>query len=197
VLPNVGTAVMFTALMAMSTLGVDTPLWQAMAFMLLMGAGLGLSMQTLVISVQNSLPPRDMGVATSSVSFFRSLGGTLGAAVSLAILFGSLAGNIQDRARAAGLPAAVVDRFSSATALDDSSVIATLPAAVRRAVLEGFADSMSTVFFVIAMLLVPAFVLTLLVKEIPLRAQGGLAAAHADAKTEEALSASRAESAVL
>lgn len=197
VLPNVGTAFMFTALLAMSTLGVDTPLWQVMAFMLLMGAGLGLSMQTLVISVQNSLPPRDMGVATSSVSFFRSLGGTLGAAVSLAILFGSLASNIQDRARAAGLPAAVVDRFSSASALDDSSVIATLPAAVRQAVLEGFANSVSTVFLVIAMLLVPAFVLTLLVKEIPLRAQGGLAAAHADARTEEALSASRAESAVL
>lgn len=197
VLPSVGTAFMFTALLAMSTLGVDTPLWHATAFMLLMGAGLGLSMQTLVISVQNSLPPRDMGVATSSVSFFRSLGGTLGAAVALAILFGSLAGNIQDRARAAGLPVAVVDRFSSATALDDSSVIATLPDAVRRAVLEGFADSMSTVFLVIAMLLVPAFVLTLLVKELPLRAQGGLAAAHTDARTEEALSASRAESAAL
>lgn len=197
VLPSVGTAFMFTALLLMSTLGVDTPLWQAMAFMVLMGAGLGLSMQTLVISVQNALPPRDMGVATSSVAFFRSLGGTLGAAVSLAILFGSLAGNIQDRARAAGLPAAVVDRFGSATELDDSSIIATLPDAVQRAVLEGFADSMSTVFAVIAFLLVPAFVLTLLVKEIPLRAQGGLAAAHADAKTEQALSATRAETAVL
>ena len=70
----------------------------------LMGAGLGLSMQTLVISVQNALPPQDMGVATSSVTFFRSLGGTLGAATSLAVLFGSLAGNITARAREAGLP---------------------------------------------------------------------------------------------
>ncbi len=197
VLPTIGTALMFTALMLMSTLDVQTPLPLAMAYMLLMGAGLGLSMQTLVISVQNALPPRDMGIATSSVSFFRSLGGTLGAAVSLAILFGSLAGNIQDRARSAGLPAEVVDRFSSATALDDSTVIDTLPSAVRQAVLDGFADSMSTVFLVVAALLVPAFLLTLFVKEIPLRAQGGLVAAHADAKTEQALSASRAESAVL
>lgn len=197
VLPTIGTALMFTALMLMSTLEVRTPLLLAMAYMLLMGAGLGLSMQTLVISVQNALPPRDMGVATSSVSFFRSLGGTLGAAVSLAILFGSLAGNIQERAREAGLPPEVVDRFSSATALDDSSVIDTLPAAVRQAVLDGFADSMSTVFFVIALLLLPAFLLTLFVKEIPLRAQGGLAAAHADAKVEQALSGSRAESTVL
>jgi EmrB/QacA subfamily drug resistance transporter len=196
-LPNVGTALMFSALVAMSTLGVDTPLWQAMFYMVLMGAGLGLSMQTLVISVQNSLPPRDMGIATSSVSFFRSLGGTFGAAVSLSILFGSLAGNIQDRARAAGLPGEVIDRFSSASVLDDSSVIGALPALVQRAVLEGFADSMSTVFLVVAVLLIPAFVLTLLVKEIPLRAQGGLVAAHADAKTEEALSATRADSAVV
>ncbi len=196
-LPNFGTALMFSALMAMSTLGVDTPLWQVMVYMVLMGAGLGLSMQTLVISVQNSLPARDMGIATSSVSFFRSLGGTFGAAVSLSILFGALAGNIQDRARAAGLPDAVIDRFSSASALDDSSVIDGLPALVRRAVLEGFADSMSTVFLVVAVLLIPAFVLTLLVKEIPLRAQGGLAAAHADAKTEEVLSATRADTAVV
>ena len=189
-LPIIGTAVMFTALMFMSTLNVDTPLPLTMTYMLLMGMGLGLSMQTLVIAVQNALPPADMGVATSSVTFFRSLGGTLGAAVSLAILFGSLAGNIQDRARAAGLPQAVVDRFGSATALNDSSVIATLPDAVRRVVLEGFADSTQTVFAVVAVLLVPAFFLSLLTKEIPLRAQGGHQAAAADA-------AAKAESAVL
>ena len=190
-LPIAGTALMFLALVLMSTLGVDTPLWQAMTYMVLMGMGLGLSMQTLVIAVQNALPPADMGVATSSVTFFRSLGGTLGAAVSLAILFGSLAGNIQDRARAAGLPQAVVDRFSSASSLNDSSVIATLPDAVRQVVLEGFADSMQMVFAVVAALLVPAFVLSLLTKEIPLRAHGGMQAAAADS------AAARAESAVL
>ena len=196
-LPVVGTALMFGALLLMSTLGVDTPIWQVMSYMVLMGAGLGLSMQTLVISVQNALPPKDMGVATSSVTFFRSLGGTLGAAASLAVLFGSLAGNITARAREAGLPQEVIDRFSSASALDDSSIIATLPDAVRQVVLQGFADSTSAVFLTVAFLLVPAFVLTLLVKEIPLRAQGGLAAAQADADTEERLAASRAETAVL
>ena len=196
-LPVVGTALMFVALLLMSTLGVDTPIWQAMVYMVVMGAGLGLSMQTLVISVQNALPPQDMGVATSSVTFFRSLGGTLGAAASLAVLFGSLAGNITARAREAGLPQEVVDRFSSASALDDSSIIATLPDAVQQVVLQGFADSTSVVFLTVAFLLVPAFVLTLLVEELPLRAQGGLAAAQADADTEERLAASRAESAVL
>ena len=196
-LPVFGTALMFLALLLMSTLDVDTPIALAMLYMVVMGGGLGLSMQTLVISVQNALPPQDMGVATSSVTFFRSLGGTLGAAVSLAVLFGSLADNIQSRAAAAGLPQAVVDRFASATALDDSTVIATLPDAVQQVVLQGFADSTSTVFLTVAFLLVPAFVLSLLVEEIPLRAQGGLAAAHADADTEEQLSATRTESAVL
>ncbi|MCW2614397.1 MAG: transporter, partial [Frankiales bacterium] len=173
------------------------PLWHVMAFMLLMGLGLGLSMQTLVISVQNALPPRDMGVATSSLTFYRSLGGTLGAAVSLGILIGSLSGNNQDRALAAGLPQAVIDRFGEASALDDSSIISTLPAAVERVVLQGFADSMSTVFVVVAFLLVPAFVLALCTKEMPLRTQGGMAAAKTDEDTEAQMSAARAESAVL
>lgn len=196
-LPIIGTAVMFVSLMLMSTLGVDTPLWKAMSYMAIMGLGLGLSMQTLVISVQNALPPRDMGVATSSVTFFRSMGGTFGAAVSLAVLFGSLAGNIQERAARAGLPSEVLERFSSATALNDTSIVATLPEAVRRAVLEGFADSMSTVFLVVGLLLVPAFVLTLLVKELPLRSEGGLAAAHADAGAQARLRATETESAIV
>jgi EmrB/QacA subfamily drug resistance transporter len=196
-LPVVGTALMFVALVLMSTLGVDTPLWQAMVYMVVMGAGLGLSMQTLVISVQNALPPRDMGVATGSVTFFRSMGGTFGAALSLAVLFGSLAGNIRERALSAGLPAEVIERFSSASALDDTSVIAGLPAAVRQVVLEGFAASMSTVFLVVALLLVPAFVLTLFVRELPLRVQGGIAAADADADESSRLETTKSETAVL
>ena len=196
-LPVVGTALMFVALMALSTIGADTPLWQVMSYIAVMGMGLGLSMQTLVISVQNALPPRDMGVATSSVTFFRSMGGTFGAAVSLAVLFGSLAGNIQERAAQAGLPPEVLERFSKASALDDTSIIATLPEAVRRAVLEGFADSMATVFFVVGLLLIPAFVLALLVKELPLRSEGGLAAAHADADEQARLRTTETESAIV
>jgi MFS family permease len=196
-LPVVGIALMFTGLMLMSTLDADTPLARTMAFMLLMGMGLGLSMQTLVISVQNAMPPRDMGVATSSVTFFRSMGGTFGAALSLAVLFGSLAGNIQERAARAGLPAEVIARFGQASALDDTSVIATLPAAVQRAVLDGFADSFSTAFLVVALLLLPGFVLSLLVQEVPLRAEGGLAAAHADADAETRLETAKTESAVV
>jgi MFS family permease len=195
--PVIGTAVLFAAMLLFSRLEVDTPLWQVVVPMVVLGAGLGLCMQTLVIAVQNALPPRDMGVATSSVTFFRSMGGTFGAAGTLAVLFGSLASNIQARAVAAGLPAEVVERFSSATALDDSTVVDRLPEAVRLVVLQGFTDSVQTVFLVVAVLLVPAFALSLLVEEVPLRAQSGIAAAQADADVAAAGRTTRSQTAVL
>jgi hypothetical protein len=174
-----------------------------MLFMVVMGAGLGLSMQTLVISVQNALPPRDMGIATSSVTFFRSMGGTFGVAAALALLFGSLAGNIRERALAAGLPADIIAKFKTAASLNDTSIIATLPAPVRRVVLEGFADSMHTVFLTTFFLLIPAFVLAFFIKELPLRSMGGLAAQRAEAaqqareSAEVEMDTAKAETAVL
>jgi EmrB/QacA subfamily drug resistance transporter len=195
--PVAGTLVLLAAALLFRRLEVDTPLWQVMVPMVVLGAGLGLCMQTLVIAVQNALPPRDMGVATSSVTFFRSMGGTFGAAAALAVLFGSLASNVQARLLAAGVPQQVVDRFASATALDDSTVIDTLPEPVRTAVLQGFTDSVQTVFGVVAVVLVPAFLLSLLLREVPLRTQGGLAAAQADADAETAARTAKAETAVL
>jgi len=191
-LPVMGTAVMIVAALLFSTLGVDTPMWQASGYMAIMGAGLGLSMQTLVISVQNALPPQDMGVATSSVTFFRSMGGTFGAAISLAVLFSTLASNIHDRAVRAGLPKAIIDRFGSATSLNDTSVIKTLPAPIRRVILEGFSDSMHLVFLTVACLLVPAFLLSLRIKELPLRTTGGLAAAQSEHNGAERVEAATA-----
>ncbi|MCW2679062.1 MAG: transporter [Frankiales bacterium] len=191
--PIIGTALMIASMLLFSTLDADSPIWTAMVYMVVMGAGLGLSMQTLVISVQNAMPPRDMGVATSSVTFFRSMGGTFGAAVALATLFGSVAGNIADRARAARVPDEAFGGFN----LDDTSTIAGIPQAARDAVLGGFVDSMTTVFLVMGLLLVPAFVLTLFIKEIPLRASGGIAAAHEDADAEAAMQTARTEGAVL
>jgi len=176
IFPIVGTALMALSMLLFSTLDVDTPLWHALAFMVVLGMGLGLSMQTLVIVVQNALPPRDMGIATSSVTFFRSMGATFGVATALAILFGSVIGNIKDRALAAGLPADLVGRFSELSALNDTTVIATLPPTLQRVVLDGFADSMHTVFLTVFFLLIPAFILTFFIREDPLREKGGIAA---------------------
>ncbi len=185
VFPVIGTAVMFLTLLAMSRLQAETPLPLIMLGMVSFGIGLGLSMQPLVLGVQNAMPPAEMGVATGSVIFFRSMGGTLGAAVSLAVLFGTVTSHIRERAVQAGLPQSVIDRFGSASALNDTSVLDTLPGPVRRAVLDGFADSMSLSFLVVAFTLVPAFLLSLRIKEIPLRGMGGLSA-DAEAKRVEA-----------
>jgi len=133
-----------------------------------------------------------MGVATSSVTFFRSMGGTFGAAISLAVLFSTLASNIHDRAVRAGLPKAIIDRFGSATSLNDTSVIKTLPAPIRRVILEGFSDSMHLVFLTVACLLVPAFLLSLRIKELPLRTTGGLAAAQGEHNGAERVEAATA-----
>ena len=176
VFPIIGTALMGLAMLAFSTLALETPLWRFEAIMVVMGMGLGLSMQTLVISVQNALPPRDMGIATSSVTFFRSMGATFGVAAALAILFSSLVGNIQDRARAARLPSALIERFSDLSGFNDTSVIKTLPPQIQKVILQGFADSMDTVFLTVSVLMIPAFVLTFFIKEVPLRKTGGIAA---------------------
>jgi len=197
IFPVIGTALMFVAVLLFSTLGVDTPIWQAMLYMVIMGSGLGFSMQMLVISVQNALPPKDMGVATSSVTFFRSMGGTFGAAIALSVLFSTLTTNIQERAVQAQLPQEVLNRFSNASALNDTGVIATLPAAVRQVVLQGFADSMSSVFLTVAVLLVPAFVLALFIKEVPLRATAGIAGAQAEAGQPSAGEAAKTDSTVV
>ncbi len=176
IFPIVGTALMGLAMLLFSTLKADTALWHAEAYMVVLGMGLGLSMQTLVISVQNALPPRDMGIATSSVTFFRSMGATFGVAAALAILFGSLVGNIQDRARAAKLPPELIERFSNLSGFNDTSAIRTLPPIIQRVVLDGFADSMHTVFLTVSVLMIPAFVLSFFIREVPLRKTGGIAA---------------------
>ncbi|MFN2536907.1 MAG: MDR family MFS transporter [Mycobacteriales bacterium] len=175
IFPIFGTAILFVGMVLFSTLKVDTPLQLAMAYMVVVGAGLGLTMQMLVISVQNSLPPEDMGLSTSGVTFFRSMGGTLGAAVSLAVLFGTVLGNIKDRLADSPYKA-LAGQVTGAKLDNTGNLFATMPAPMKRLVLEGFADSMHTVFLVVAVLVIPAFVLTFFIKEVPLRMTGGLAA---------------------
>ena len=114
-----------------------------------------------------------MGLSTSSVTFFRSMGGTLGAAVSLGVLFGTVRSNIAQRATDAHLPREIIAGIKSVS-LDNTGNFASLPANIKHVVLSGFADSMDTVFLVVAIACIPAFIGSLFIKEIPLRTQGGL-----------------------
>jgi len=175
IFPIVGTGIVTVGMLSLSTLHVDTPLWRVMAFMVVLGSGLGLSMQMLIIAVQNALPPEDMGLSTSSATFFRAMGSTFGTSVALAVLFSTVLGNIRERMVEAHLPAAVIAKMHAGSLDNTTALLSKLPAPIKRLVLEGFSDSMHTVFLVMAATLLPAFVGTFFIKEVPLRTQGGLA----------------------
>ncbi len=167
--PIIGTAVALCGNLLFATLSADTPVPQVMAYMVVMGVGLGMSMQMLMIAAQNALPPKDMGLSTATTTFFRSMGGTFGAAVALAVLFSTVLGNIRERMADAGVPSAYFDHVNAKSLDNTGKLLKLLPPEVQHVVLSGFADSMRTVFLVMACTMVPAFVGTWFIKEEPLR----------------------------
>ncbi|MGH3614730.1 MAG: MDR family MFS transporter [Pseudonocardia sp.] len=194
--PIVGFSLMIGGIALLSRVGVDTPYWRAALIMVVIGLGLGGVMQPLTLAVQNAMPPRDMGVATASATFFRQLGGTLGTAVFLSILFSSLPNRIADGFRAAGAEpefrAALTDpavlanpanapvldavRGVANLRLDDSSFLVAADPWLARPILEGFAGSMGLVFLVAAAVLVIGLIAVIMMKELPLRSQSGVEA---------------------
>jgi EmrB/QacA subfamily drug resistance transporter len=93
--PILGTLLLAAGFFWLAFVKYDTPYWLVAAAMLLIGLGLGQMMQTLTIASQNSVTLRDMGVATSASTFFRQIGGTLGTAVLISLLFATMPANIQ------------------------------------------------------------------------------------------------------
>jgi EmrB/QacA subfamily drug resistance transporter len=179
--PVIGSALLVVGLFLMSQVGADTALWQTDIYMLIFGSGLGMNMQTIVLAMQNAVPPKDMGVATAATTFFRQVGGTLGTAVFLSILFTSAGTDVKSEVAKTG-----VQLPAGSFSLNDTSGIASLPAAIKHPILVGFSNAMDLVFIVGGSVLVLAFVLALFLKEVPLRAQSGLQAARTAAAAEDA-----------
>ncbi|WIE54565.1 MULTISPECIES: MDR family MFS transporter [unclassified Curtobacterium] len=94
IFPVTGTAFTAVGFVVLTFMTIDKPLWFLMIGMFFIGLGLGQLMQTITLASQNSVEPRDMGVATSSATFFRQIGGTLGTAVLLSVLFSLMPTNI-------------------------------------------------------------------------------------------------------
>jgi EmrB/QacA subfamily drug resistance transporter len=160
--PIAGTAVLVVGMFLLSLLGVHTPPWVASAYMVVVGVGLGLVMQVLVLAVQNDARPEEVGVATASATFFRSMGGAFGVA-----LFGTIFASRLSH-QLSGLPRAVTARLGSGVQLNPTQ-IDQLPPRVHDVVLHAFAHSLSGVFlFGMALSLVP-FVLSWFLREKPLR----------------------------
>jgi MFS family permease len=121
IFPVIGTALVSLGYVVLTFMTIDKPLWFLMIGMFLIGLGLGQLMQSITLASQNSVQPRDMGVATSSATFFRQIGGTLGTAVLLSVLFSIMPANIltatADRANLSeGLDAALNPTVASAKA---------------------------------------------------------------------------------
>jgi MFS family permease len=158
VFPIAGTAIATVGMLLLSRLDAQTSTLYASVAMFVMGLGLGLVMQVLVLAVQNAVDYAELGVATSGATLFRSMGGSLGTAVLGAIFTNRLTSEL------AGSPAAQVGSGS----IDPSSV-ERLPAAVRDVYTSAFTDALSTVFLVAAAIVLVAFLLSWFIEERPLR----------------------------
>jgi EmrB/QacA subfamily drug resistance transporter len=158
VFPVAGTALAAVGMLLLSRLDAGTSTLYGAVSMLVLGLGLGLVMQVLVLAVQNAVEYDELGVATSGATLFRSMGGSLGTAVLGAIFTNRLAHEL------AGTPAGAVGSGSI-----DPSAVQRLPAAVRDTYTGAFTDALMTVFLVAAGIIVVAHLLSWMIEERPLR----------------------------
>lgn len=167
----------------LSTFNINTTNPQAIEAMVLIGLGLGLTMQTYTLVVQNSVARADMAVATSATQLSRSFG----AAVGLAILGTILTQGMQS-SMAKHLPAAALHRLqsagsgSTATAVFDPSQLAQLPPAIAMGIRHGLADALHPVFVAGLPIAAVALVATLFIREVPLRRTAHVAAGRSAAE---------------
>jgi MFS family permease len=200
--PIVGCALLVVSLVLFAQVGVDTPLWWSFLSMALFGVGLGCNLQPVVLAVQNAAPPTDIGVATSTVTFARQMGGTLGTAVFLSVLFSAAGDRIADAfARAGedpGFRAALTDEavlanpanaevarqvtaasgsgdaVAGSAVLDDSSFLSALDPRLAEPFRVGFSEAMDVVFWVAAAVMLVGFLVIAFLPELPLRSASPL-----------------------
>ncbi|HEY3463517.1 MAG TPA: MDR family MFS transporter [Amycolatopsis sp.] len=160
IFPLVGAAGMTIGLYLLSRLDTDTGFWEASAYMAVLGLGIGLGMQVLTIAVQNTVDYADLGVATSGVTFLRSIGSSFGAAI-----FGTVYANqLTPKLAALPVPPGVDPR-----ALQVPTALHALPESVSAPVIKVYSDSLHVVFLAAAPVGLLAFALAFFLKEVPLR----------------------------
>jgi EmrB/QacA subfamily drug resistance transporter len=158
--PVAGTAIMAVGLFLLSRLHVDTSTVTAGVYMLVLGLGLGMVLQVLVLAAQNAVDYKYLGVASSGSTLFRQIGGSIGVSVFGAIFANQLASNLASKIPAgAQLPAA-----------PNPAALKQLPGAIHTAYITAVADALQPVFLAAAGIAVVAFLLTWLLREVPLKA---------------------------
>jgi EmrB/QacA subfamily drug resistance transporter len=167
IFPVVGTAVMIVGFVLLSRMDVTTPVVQQSLYLFILGTGIGLCMQVLILIVQNTASFSDLGVATSGVTFFRTIGSSFGAAI-----FGSLFANFLDDRIGPALAAS----GAPPTAAQSPQALHQLPQEVAAPIVNAYADSLGMVFLCAAPVALLGFVVALLLKEVPLREMEAIAA---------------------
>jgi EmrB/QacA subfamily drug resistance transporter len=179
VFPIAGTAILIVGMFLLYRLEPTTPSWRTSLDIVVVGIGIGLVMQVLVLVVQNNADPRDIGVATSTATFFRSVGGSFGVAIFGSIFASRLAGLIAD------MPRSAVARIGVGAHIDPASA-RHLPPEIRLQFMNAFATSLHGVFLCGTLVAIVPFVLSWFLREVPLRdtvqplelAEGGSVAAE-------------------
>ncbi|QFZ24187.1 DHA2 family efflux MFS transporter permease subunit [Saccharothrix syringae] len=159
VFPLVGSLLMVAGMLLLSRLGVGTPFWEASLYMLVLGLGVGMCMPVTMVVVQSTTSYEDLGVATSGVSFLRTLGSSFGVAI-----FGTIyAGNLPEHL-ATAIPPGVDPRAAT-----NVQALHALPAAQKAPIVAAYADTLHLVFLSAAPVAALAFVVALFLREVPLR----------------------------
>ena len=195
--PRIGTAFMILGFFLFTRLTWDSPFWFVMLGMFFMGAGLGQLMQTLTVASQNSVGPRDIGVATSSSTFFRTMGGTAGTAILFSVLFNAIPEALKSAfttpsitagvAKALADPAvtqdpanaAIIEIYKDPTAIGtslngDTSFLVGANEALAKPFLVGFADATVQVYWIGLVVVTIAFILSWFLKATPLRQKSAM-----------------------
>jgi EmrB/QacA subfamily drug resistance transporter len=163
-MPIAGSLLVAIALVLLSTLKPGQPLWEICAYLAVMGLGLGLSMQILVLIVQNSFPLREVGTATASNNFFRQIGATLGSAVVGSLFASRLAQLLAERLPAAAAGGGTPGGSNSLT----PAVVGKLPAEIKDMIVSSYNDALTPIFIWMVPLAVIAAAVLFFIKEKPL-----------------------------
>jgi EmrB/QacA subfamily drug resistance transporter len=207
IFPIIGVGLMAVSMLFLSRIGADTPWWQLITYMTIFGLGLGNTMQPLTLAVQSAVAPRDIGMATSAATFFRQMGGTLGVAVFLSLLFNTLGDNVKtafvNAAKTPDFLAAVRDPNVLANPVNasfikaltsgdtsvlssvssDSSIISKLDPRLAYPFKVGFSQSMDLVFLVGAIVCAVGLVVLLFLPNVVLSGKSASAELRAEART--------------
>lgn len=173
--PVIGTFVLGLGIWLFSHVTLTTDQWTLSAWMIVIGLGLGCLMQVPTLAVQNSVNPRQMGTATSATTFFRSIGSALGGAIFGTILISRLTHHLHEL-----LPAGAKTGLSTSQLESSTAALTHLSRGLQHDVLLAYVRSFQDMFLIALPFVAAAFLVTLVLRETPLRASAHLPSEHSE-----------------